>query len=157
MTPPGPAELAREVLPGGTTVEGQFFPPDTKVSTCLYCLSYNNDVFPEAFKFRPERFLDVTEDPLGDSKENFALAESGVCAFSTGSRGCVGKNMAWLEMQIVLPKMVFSFELRQDPSNSLGGGSAALRPGHKHPNQFQIYDAFVAMRDGPMIQFRQRR
>jgi cytochrome P450 len=87
MTPPVPAELAREVLPGGTTVERQFFPQDMKASTCLYCLSYNNDVFAEPFKFRPERFLDVTEDPLGDSKENVALAESGVCAFSTGSRG----------------------------------------------------------------------
>jgi hypothetical protein len=60
-------------------------------------------------------------------------------------------------MQIVLAKMVFSFEVRQDPSNSLGGGSAALGSGRENPNQFQIYDAFVAMRDGPMVQFRERR
>ena len=156
MTPPVPAELAREVLPGGTTVESEFFPADTKVSTCLYCLSYNKDVFPEPSKFRPERFLDITEDPMGDSAENVALAESGVCAFSIGSRGCVGKNMAWLEMQLVLAKMVFSFELRQDPSSDLGAGSAQLRPGHQNPNQYQLYDAFVAMRHGPIVQFKAR-
>lgn len=156
MAPPVPAELAREVLPGGTTVHGAFLPADVKVSTCLYCLSYNAAVFAQPFTFRPERFLLSTEDPMGDSAAEVARAESGLCAFSTGSRGCVGRNMAWMEMQILLAKLVFSFELRQDPEEQLGGGSPMFRPGRRDTEQYQIYDAFVAMRDGPMIQFRER-
>lgn len=39
MAPPVPAELAREVLPGGTTIDGEFFPTGVELSTCLYCLS----------------------------------------------------------------------------------------------------------------------
>lgn len=156
MAPPVPAELAREVLPGGTTIDGEFFPDGVEVSTCLYCLSYNKEIYPSPFKFRPERWLTTHEDPEGSSAEEVERAESGHCAFSTGSRGCVGKNMAWMEMQIVFGKMVYGFEIKQDPGNGLGGGGAGLRVGHRDPEQYQLFDAFVAMRDGPMVQFKSR-
>lgn len=41
LTPPVSAEPSREVLDGGTTVDGHFFPGGVNVSTGLYCLSYN--------------------------------------------------------------------------------------------------------------------
>lgn len=156
MAPPVPAEMAREVRAGGTTVEGQFFPPGTLLSTSPYCLGYNSDIYPEPFVFRPERWLTKEDDPDGSSAEEVALAESGHCAFSTGNRGCVGKNMAWLEMQIVLAKLMHTLELRPDPSNSVGGGNASLREGRREVGQYQLYDAFVAMRHGPYVQFRKR-
>lgn len=117
---------------------------------------YNKEVYPSPYKFRPERWLTTEEDPEGSSPDEVELAESGHCAFSTGTRGCVGKNMAWMEMQIVLGKMVYNFEMKQDSSNPLGGGGANLREGHREAEQYQLYDAFVAMRDGPMIQFKER-
>ncbi|KAK5108699.1 hypothetical protein LTR62_008104 [Meristemomyces frigidus] len=156
MTPPVPADLAREVLPGGTTVEGHFFPADTKVSTCLYSLSYSEHVYENPFVFRPERWLTLAEDSEGDSSEQVALADSGFCAFSTGNRGCVGMNMAWMEMKIVLAKLIYTFELRQEPANNLGGGSPTSKLGFQDPNVYPLFDAFVAMRDGPMIQFKAR-
>lgn len=156
MAPPVPADLAREVRAGGTTVDGQFFPPGTLLSTSPYCLSYNSDIYPEPFKFRPERWLSREDDPEGSSAEEVALAESGHCAFSTGSRGCVGKNMAWLEMQIVLAKMIHALEIRSDPVDQTGAGGPALREGRKEAGQYQLYDAFVAMRHGPMVQFKER-
>lgn len=156
MTPPVPAELAREVRSGSTTVEGQFFPPGTLLSTCLYALSFNEDVYPDPFVFRPERWLTTEDDPEGSSFEEVALAESGHCAFSTGSRGCVGKNMAWMEMQLVLAKMVHTFEMRPDPENNTGAGSPRFVDGRREVGQYQLYDAFVAMRDGPYVQFKRR-
>lgn len=152
MTPPIAAEPARQVRPGGTVVDGNFFPEGTKLSTGLYCLSYNEEVYPEPFKFRPERWI-VGE---GATPESLALAEAGFCAFSTGSRGCVGKNLAWLEMMIVMAKLVWNFELKQDETNSLGAGDANGPFGRREVEQYQIKDAFVAMRDGPMVQFRKR-
>ena len=151
-----PAELAREVLPGGTTVEGHFFPEDVQVSTCLYCLSYNKDVYDDPFTFRPERWIANTDDPQGDPAEKVALAESGFCAFSTGTRGCVGKNMAWMELLIVVAKLVYKFELKQDPTNNLGAGSPSGAPGHRDRDIYQIQDAFISLRDGPMIQYKRR-
>lgn len=152
MTPPVGAEPARQVREGGTWVEGHFFPEGTKLSTGFYCLSYNEDVYPEPFKFRPERWI-VGE---GASPESLALAESGFCAFSTGSRGCIGKNLAWVEMMIVMAKLIWHFEVQQDEKNHLGAGDPAGMYGRREVEQYQVKDAFVAMRDGPMVQFRKR-
>lgn len=152
MTPPVLAEPARQVRPGGTVVDGQFFPEGTQLSTGLYCLSYNEDVYPEPFKFQPERWI------LGEgaTPESLALAESGFCAFITGSRGCIGKNLAWLEMMLVMAKLVWKFELRQDVNNQTGAGKVDGPFGRREVEQFQLKDAYVAMRDGPMVQFKRR-
>ena len=155
-TPPVPAELARAVLRGGTSVEGNFFPKDVQVSTSLYCLSHNKETYEKPFTFRPERWIVDTEDPEGDSAEKVELAESGFCAFSTGTRGCVGKNLAWMEMMLVMAKMVFMYELKQDPANNLGGGKTKGSAGHQDPERYQIQDAFIALRDGPLVQFKVR-
>ncbi|KAK4552540.1 hypothetical protein LTR86_010184 [Recurvomyces mirabilis] len=156
MAPPVPADLAREVMRGGSTIEGHFFPEDTKVSTCLYSLSYNPDVYEMPFVFRPERWLTHQEDLDGDPAEKVALADSGFCAFSTGNRGCVGMNMAWMEMKIVLAKLIYAFELRQDAADSVSGGSPSKPLGYQDPRVYQLFDAFVAMRDGPMVEFKLR-
>jgi cytochrome P450 len=157
MTPPVSAEPSREVLPGGTEVDGNFFPAGLNVSTGLYCLSYNKDVYPDPTKFRPERWI-VAEKAgeAGASEDSVALAELGFCAFSAGSRGCPGKHIAWLEMTIVMAKVVFNFEVKPDPTSNLGGGDTKGKVGRRVVDQYQTYDAFVSMRDGPMVQFKKR-
>jgi cytochrome P450 len=155
MTPPVAAEPAREVLPGGTTVDGHYFPAGLQLSTGLYCLSYNENAYPEPFKFRPERWI-VGEGDEGSSPESVALAENAFCAFSYGSRGCIGKNLAWLEMRLVMAKTLWQFEIKADASNKLGGGDAAGKPGRQAEDQYQIYDMFVAGRKGPMVQMRKQ-
>lgn len=152
MTPPVLAEPARQVRPGGTVVEGNFFPEGTKLSTGLYCLSYNDDVYPEPFKFQPGRWI------LGEgaTPESLALAEAGFCAFITGSRGCIGKNLAWLEMMIVMAKLVWNFEMRSDAKDQTGAGNVDGPYGRREVEQYQLKEYFVAMRDGPMVQFKRR-
>lgn len=152
MTPPVAAEPGREVLPGGTTVEGHFIPEGFHVSTGLYCLSYNENIYPEPFKFRPERWI------AGEaSAESLAMAEDAFCAFSFGSRGCVGKNLAWLEMRLVIAKMLWSFEVKADATNKLGGGDLKSMPGRQGEDHYQIYDIFVAGRKGPMVHVKRRK
>lgn len=156
MNPPVSLDLQREVLPGGAVVDGQYFPPRTNVSTSPYCLHYNRDVFSEPFKFRPERWILDKKDNSSASAANVDLAESALTPFSIGQRGCVGKNLAWLEMLIVLAKVVYMFELQQDPTNNLGAGDANGKIGRRTIDQYQTYDTFVSMRYGPMVQFKRR-
>lgn len=153
MAPPVGAELDREVLKGGTVVDGEFIPEGVNVSVGHYCLSYNKEIFPEPLEFRPERWI-VGEK--ASSAESVALAESAFCAFSTGSRGCPGKNLAWLEMMIVMAKIIHKFEVRRDFADNLGGGSPEGRVGRRNVDQYQTYDAFVSLRQGPMVQFKRR-
>ncbi|KAF2024573.1 cytochrome P450 [Setomelanomma holmii] len=122
MTPPVSAEPSRKVIPGGTVIDGHYIPEGLHVSTELYCLSYNDKIFPDPFKFRPERWIVDENGKEGSFAESVALAESGFCAFSTGSRRCVGKNLAWLEMRLVVAKTLWQFELRADTANKLEGG-----------------------------------
>lgn len=152
MAPPVGAELEREVLKGGTIVDGEFIPEGMNVSIGHYCMSYNKDIFPEPLAFRPERWIVSEKVPA----ESVALAESAFCAFSTGNRGCPGKNLGWLEMMIVMAKIIYKFEVRRDFANNLGGGSPEGRVGRQNVDQYQTYDAFVSMRDGPMVQFKRR-
>lgn len=153
MTPPVTAEPSREVLEGGTTVDGTHFPAGVNVSVGLYCLSYNEDIFPEPFEFRPERWI-AGEGAASD--ESVALAESAFCAFSYGSRGCPGKSLAWLEMSILMAKVIYNFEIRPDASNTLGGGNLDGKVGRRNVDHYQTFDAFVSLRDGPMVQFKYR-
>jgi cytochrome P450 len=153
MSPPVPAEPSREVLPGGTTVNGHYFPQGSLLSTAFWAMHYNKDYYPQPLQFCPERWI-VGE--AGSTADSVALAESAFCAFSAGSRGCVGKNMAWLEMRIVMAKTLWKFEIKQDPHNNLGGGSVDARPGRREEGQYQTYEMFVSNRKGPMVQLKER-
>lgn len=153
MSAPIPAEPSREVLPGGITVNGHYFPEGSLVSTAFWAMHHNKDYYASPLHFRPERWI-VGE--AGSTTESVALAESAFCAFSSGSRGCVGKNMAWLEMRIVMAKTLWKFEMKQDPLNKLGGGSAAGRPGRREEGQYQTYEMFVSNRKGPVVQLKER-
>jgi cytochrome P450 len=156
MTPPVSAEPARTVLEGGTTVEGHYIPEGMHLSTGLYCLSFNQDIYPEPFEFRPERWVVANDKNDGSSAESVAAAQDAFCAFSTGSRGCVGKNLAWLEMRIVIAKALWTFEIRPDPTSKLGGGDPQGRPGRQREQEYQTYEMFVSNRKGPMVQLKKR-
>lgn len=159
MTPPVAAVLDRQVLPGGAVIQGQFFPAGVNIGTSPYALGYNKDVFVDPFKFRPERWVVGEKGDAGKTvlRETVHEQERALSAFSAGSRGCVGKNLAWMEMSLVLAKLVAKFEIRRDPGNNLGGGDARSgRCGRRNPDQYQTYDIFVSSRNGPMVQLRKR-
>lgn len=159
MAPPVPAELARRVLPGGAVIEGEFFAEGTNVSVSPWAVGYNEKFFAKPFKFCPERWIVGERGPDGEvvTEESVRAGERGLCAFSAGSRGCVGKNLAWMEMSLVLAMLFYSFEIRQDPTSTLGGGDPVNgRPGRRNADQYQLYDVFVSLRDGPLVQLKRR-
>lgn len=156
MTPPVAADLGRQVQAGGVVVDGDYFPEGTHVTMCMWALSYNGEVFPEPTKFRPERWV-VGEK--GATRESVEEGERALCSFSAGARGCIGKNLAWMEMLLLLARLAYLFEMRRDPDSTLGGGDPKAEgpSARRDPNLYQLYDTFVAQRDGPRIQLRKRK
>ena len=153
MSPPVPADLAREVLSGGMLVDEKYLPQGVRVSTCPYCLHHNKDYYDQPFEFRPERWM-VGEK--GSTEESVTLAASAYSPFSAGPRGCLGKNLAYLEMGLILAKTISLFEIRPGGSNNLGGGDPKSKSGRHSVEQYQLHDVFVAVRDGPMVQLKRR-
>jgi cytochrome P450 len=43
------------------------------------------------------------------------MYKSRLYAFSTGPRGCIGKELAWKEMLLILSHLIHRFDIEMDP------------------------------------------
>ncbi|OTA69378.1 benzoate 4-monooxygenase cytochrome P450 [Hypoxylon sp. EC38] len=100
--PPVPFALPRIVPQGGDTVDCHFLPGGATVYTnpLATCLSSTN--FQDPWLFRPERWIDLSNSDIRDSSQ----------PFSTGSRSCLGRALAWLELQTTLTKLIWVYDLQ---------------------------------------------
>lgn len=161
LSPPVASLLPREVLPGGLIVDGHYFPPGTTVGTPTYAIQHNPEYYPDPFKYRPERWI-VDEGAGGiQSPDSVATARAAFCAFNVGRRGCVGKNIAYLELTVALAKLLYMYDLRIPEDAGKREPSAEGLPDHKNPerrrrDEYQFEDHFVAVRDGPMVELKRR-
>ncbi|ETS78106.1 hypothetical protein PFICI_10168 [Pestalotiopsis fici W106-1] len=104
--PPSPQPHQRIVPAGGALVNGEFLPAGTAVSIPIYaaCMSPANWAEPESFL--PERWLGG-EDPrfANDKRDAFQ-------PFSYGPRNCIGRNLAYVEMKIIVARLLWHFDLQ---------------------------------------------
>ena len=152
MSPPGVAEGIREVLPGGITIQGHFIKEGLNVGSALYALQHHQEVFGDPFVFRPERWM-VSESV---SVASVAEAQSAFFPFSLGSRACPGKRLAYQEMAIAMARLVFRMEFEAVAGDMRGVGRPEFMWGRKNKTQWQVDDALVVARDGPLIRFKLR-
>ena len=154
MNPPISGDLIREVMAGGITVDGHYLDEGTSVGVSAYALHHNQEIFTDSAVFRPERW--IPDEAAGIDSESVSLSRSGFVPFSIGPRGCVGKNLAYMEMSIVMAKILFLADVRGVDGDDLGGGRPDMIWGRRNKMQFQTKDIFVSAREGPMVQFRTR-
>ncbi|KAI1358949.1 cytochrome P450 [Xylaria arbuscula] len=101
--PPTPNGFPREAPAEGTIILGQHVPAKT-VLACQHYSAYHSESnfkYPEAFI--PERFLG---DPEFASDRRDVLQP-----FSFGPRNCIGKNLAYAEMRMILARIIWNFDL----------------------------------------------
>ncbi|KAL8792651.1 MAG: hypothetical protein Q9195_004779 [Heterodermia aff. obscurata] len=140
MSPGVPGLLPREVLEGGLVVEKTFFPAGTDMGVSHYAIHHNEEYYPDSFAYKPERWR----------------AQSALCPFSIGPRGCVGKAMAMKELMLVIARIVWLYEMRLAPGEHRGGGGRDAKLGRHRISEFQMRDMFVSKTDGPVVQYRFR-
>jgi benzoate 4-monooxygenase len=98
--------LPRLIPPGpGITLLGHHFPQGTVLSVPAYTIHHSTEIWgDDADEFRPERWESVTE------KQKAAFIP-----FSYGPRACVGRNVAEMELALIVGTVFrrYEFELRQ--------------------------------------------
>ncbi|OCL10635.1 benzoate 4-monooxygenase cytochrome P450 [Glonium stellatum] len=151
VAPPVPSHLPREVLSGGLNVDGHHILAGTIVGVPAYSIHLNKDYFPDPWSFRPERW--IVDPKTGVTAESVELATRAFCPFSLGTRGCIGKFLAYLEFKLTMAHVLYRFDMREAPGENLGGGGPDLEEGRQRQNEFQMDDAFGVMRNGPLVEF----
>jgi len=156
LSPPAPGILWRDLAPDDDysqpfVVDGHVIPPNTVVGVNTYSLHHNEDYFPDAFAYRPERWLTSSDF----SPEEKKIMREAFAPFSVGSRGCAGKAMAYLESSLVLAKTLwyFDFESTSGELGEVGAGKVGLEEGRERRDEFQLYDTFGSSHDGPYLRF----
>ncbi|KAK3359561.1 putative benzoate 4-monooxygenase cytochrome P450 [Lasiosphaeria hispida] len=100
--------LPRQV-PGdspGVHIHGHFFPAGTVLSVPTYSVHHSTEIWgPDANEFRPERWEMLT-----------TRQKNAFIPFSHGPRACVGRNVAEMEMKLIVAAWARRYEvfLRQD-------------------------------------------
>jgi cytochrome P450 len=155
ITPAGPAELPRVVLPGGIMIDGAYIPEGITVGVAHWSFYRNEECFPDPNVYRPERW--IVDEEAGITAEDVARARCSCFPFTAGTTSCAGKNFALLELHMVIARALWLYDIRLLPGDRTGTGNKAKGWGKRNPNIFHVADSYISIRDGPMIQFKKRK
>lgn len=106
--PPAPTGFERIVGKGGAMVSGYHLPEGTGVGVSSLPLGRSELYFKDPESFIPERWMGAPEY-VNDKRDI-------VQPFNYGPRNCLGKNLAYAEMRLILAKMIWSFDMELDKS-----------------------------------------
>jgi cytochrome P450 family 110 len=113
LTFPRQVEVATELL-------GCALDPGQIVVGCIYLVHHREDLYPNSYEFKPERFLDRQFSPYE------------FMPFGGGARRCVGEALAMYELKLVLAKVLsrYQFELVDSTPEPARRRGVTLAPGN---------------------------
>jgi cytochrome P450 len=100
MNAPSQFSLPRKTPPGGASIAGHWIQGDVGVSTATHAIHMDSKIWGDPTVFRPERWLG----------EEGKLLQPYFLVFTTGPRGCIGRNVTYLEQYVMLASFVHRYE-----------------------------------------------
>ncbi|CAH1397983.1 unnamed protein product [Nezara viridula] len=79
---------------------GFLIPKGTQITMAIYALHRREDLFPDAEKFNPDRFLEPQKHPYA------------YIPFSAGPRNCIGQKFAMLDMKVIISNLVLHYKIK---------------------------------------------
>ncbi|ETN16630.1 hypothetical protein PPTG_05801 [Phytophthora nicotianae INRA-310] len=132
VMPAGPL-IATHCVRDTVFPDGTFVPKNTDIGIAFYTTGRLTSVWGEdALEFKPERFLDA------ETGEIIKVSSSKFCAFSAGPRICVGRNLAYLEMKIVIANIVSRFHLVPEPNQPTPAYTQGITLGMQTPLMMRV-------------------
>lgn len=102
ITPPTSAGLPRRTPPEGAQILGERIPGNTSVSMPIFTAHHDAAIFPKTEEYNPHRWMDSAERKR---------MESYFIPFSTGGRGCIGRNICILSRPSCLHRLAIGMTL----------------------------------------------
>ncbi|KAI0467683.1 isotrichodermin C-15 hydroxylase [Xylaria cf. heliscus] len=104
LYPPTPDKLFRTTKDRSVVVAGKVVPPQTSITLNLWAAYRDPINFHRPLEFIPERWMkEAAPEFLNDDKTVFK-------PFSIGPRDCIGKNLAWTQMRLIMSHLVWNFD-----------------------------------------------
>ncbi|KAL4738853.1 benzoate 4-monooxygenase cytochrome P450 [Aspergillus similis] len=100
LSPPVSSGLQRKTPPEGMYIKNEWIPGNTLVSLPAYIAHRDETAFPNPEEFLPERWL----------SEKAKEVQKYFIPFSAGSRGCIGRNITYLEQHVLIAALVRRFD-----------------------------------------------
>lgn len=98
-----PTRLPHVVPEGGWDFKGTFFPAGSVVGCSAYELHFNSTAYPNPLAFLPERWLE--DNVTAEANKHFY-------AFGVGSRSCIARNLATIELFMATERLAEADALR---------------------------------------------
>ncbi|KAI2614033.1 cytochrome P450 ClCP1 [Hypoxylon fragiforme] len=104
--PPVPAGLPRQAPKGGCYIMGQYIPEGTVVAVWQHAINHDERFWTKPYTYAPERFMGGAEFKNDQT--------DAMQPFSVGPRNCIGRNLAYAEMRLILAKIIYNFDMTID-------------------------------------------
>lgn len=111
LCPTIPDAMRRNVPPGGAAVAGERLPANTVVSVPPWAAYRAKRNFAKPECFIPARWLGNGNGTRDDM--------AAFHPFSLGPHNCPGQNLAWLELRLILAKLLWNFDVSVPPGIEL--------------------------------------
>ncbi|KAJ5973642.1 benzoate 4-monooxygenase cytochrome P450 [Penicillium waksmanii] len=97
--PPGSQGFPR-VSPG-VSIDGVWVPAGTEVYTSAWTVTHDEANFHDPHTFKPERWIDPECTDIKEASQPFSL----------GTRACLGRNVAYMEVNLILARMIWTYDM----------------------------------------------
>jgi cytochrome P450 len=107
LCPPLPDNMHRYIPKGGAVIAGHHLPEGITIGIPCYAMFRSETNFCSPQEFIPERWLrqDGSSPYSKDRQEAYQ-------PFSMGPHGCLGQQLAWVELRIILTRLLWNFDMK---------------------------------------------
>ncbi|KLU89742.1 hypothetical protein MAPG_08711 [Magnaporthiopsis poae ATCC 64411] len=107
-----PTGQPREVTESGAFIAGKMVPAGSVVFVHPMGASMAPFNFTDPDRFVPERWLKEPPAPYADDNLEASMP------FALGPRSCIGQSLAWVEMRLILARLLWNFDLALAPGQT---------------------------------------
>ncbi|KAF8204329.1 cytochrome P450 [Mycena galopus ATCC 62051] len=107
----GTIGLNRRTIKPASLVDGTVIPEGYSIAVPLKAIHFDENVYPEPYKFDCFRFSNLRKSEDSDVKHGFTTIEKDFVLFGLGRHACPGRFFASMELKIMLAHLLLNYDV----------------------------------------------